>query len=52
VSARLKEGELVKPTDLIAHAESLVKVNKVGATPQENVLAVIHHFSGAGMFIR
>jgi hypothetical protein len=51
VSARLKEGELVKPTDLVAHAKSFVKLNEVRATPQENVLAVVDYLSCARMFI-
>src|SRR5262249_13623212 len=50
-SARLNEGQLIKPPNPFAHAEALIELEQVGATAEQNVLAVIDHFAGSGMLV-
>ncbi len=50
-AAGLDESHLVIPADFVFHADALVELDQVGADAEENVLAVVDDFAGAGMFI-
>ena len=51
-AARLDEVHLIKPSDLIGDANSLIELNQVRAEAKQNVLTVVDDFTGAGMFVR
>src|SRR5882672_1614396 len=51
-SARLNECHMVIPADLVLYSQTLVKLNEVGAAPQKNMLAVVHHFPCSRVLIR
>ncbi len=51
-SAGLDEVHLVEPANLIGDSDAFVEFNQVRAEAEENVLAVVDDFSGAGMFVR
>jgi len=48
---RLYENQALEPADLFFHPDAAVKIHQVGATTQQHVLAVVHHFAGAGMLV-
>ncbi len=43
---------MIEPADLIGDTDVLVELHEVGADAEEDVLAVIDNFSGAGMLVR
>jgi hypothetical protein len=50
-SARLEKCQLLVPANLVLHAGTLVKIEQIGATSQQNMLAIIHHLASARMLI-
>jgi hypothetical protein len=47
----LDERQAVKPLDLVFGTKPAVQVDQVGATAEQNVLAVVHYFARAWMFV-
>ena len=50
-AAGLDEIHPVVPANLIGDADPFVKLDQVRAQPEQHVLAVVHHFAGAGMLL-
>ena len=50
-SARLDEGHAIEPADFVFDADGFVEREQIGAGAEEDVLAVVHDFAGAGMFV-
>ena len=50
-AAGFDESHLVEPADLVGDSDALVELDQVGADAEENVLAVVDNFAGAGMFL-
>src|SRR5258708_5141701 len=50
-SSRLDESHAIEPADFVCDADGFVKREQVGAGTEEHVLAVIHNFAGAWMFV-
>ena len=50
--AGLDEIHLIEPADLIGDADVLVELHEVAADAEEDVLAIVDNFSGAGMLVR
>ena len=46
------ERDLVVPADLLFHPEAAIELDEIGAAAQQDMLAVVHNFRGAGQFIR
>src|SRR5580765_8990391 len=51
-STRLNKREFVKPTDLPAYSQALIKMDEVGTAAKQHMLAVVHHLARARMLIR
>jgi hypothetical protein len=47
----LKKSHALKPANLIFGPDPFVELKQVGAAAQQNVLAVVYHFSGAGVLV-
>ena len=41
----------VIPANLVFHSDAPVELNQVGAAPEQDMLAVVDYFAGAGMLI-
>ena len=39
------------PTNFVFHSKTPIKLDEIGATTEQHVLAVIHHLAGAGMLV-
>src|SRR6185312_1103280 len=50
-AAGFDKSERVIPANLVFHADALVEIDQVRAAAQQNVLAVVHNFAGARMFV-
>ena len=50
-AAGLDEGEVIVPTDGVERVEAPVEVDEVSAAADEDVLAVVDDFAGAGMLV-
>ena len=50
-AAGLNESHVIVPADFVFHSDAAVELDEVGADPEENVLAVVDHFAGAGMLV-
>src|SRR6185437_4510548 len=50
-AAGFNKRERLIPANLIFHANTLIELNDIRASAEQNMLAVVHHFSGAGMFV-
>ncbi len=46
------EGEVVVPANFVLHAEASVEVDEIGATTEQDVLAVVDDFASSRMLIR
>ncbi len=42
---------MVVPANFVFNAETLVKLDQIGAAAEQHMLAVVHDFAGAGMLI-
>src|SRR5260370_4782550 len=51
-ASRLDESHAIEPADFVCDADGFVKREQVGAGTEEHMLAVIHNFAGARMFVR
>ena len=47
----LNESKAAVPADLVGGADAAIEVDEVGAAAQQDMLAVIHDFAGAGMLV-
>ncbi len=47
----LDECHVLIPANFIFHANAAVELDKVGADPEQDVLAVVDHFAGTGMLV-
>src|ERR1017187_7104801 len=50
-SARLEERHAIEPADFVFDADGFVEREQIGAGAEENVLAIVHDFAGAGMLV-
>jgi hypothetical protein len=50
-AAGLDERHGVIPADFVSDADAAVELDEVGANAEENVLAVVDDFAGAGVFV-
>src|SRR5580704_8727105 len=50
-SARFEESQPIVPANLPFDAQPFIELDQVGAAPQQHMLAIVHHFAGAGMLI-
>src|SRR5450432_3079782 len=50
-SARLDEGHAIEPANFIFDADGFVERQQICAGAEQDVLAVVHDFAGAGMFV-
>src|SRR6266851_272503 len=51
-SAGFDESHAIEPADFAFDSDGAVKREQVSARAEEHVLAVVHNFAGAGMFVR
>jgi hypothetical protein len=49
---RFQKYQFLVPANLVFHAGAPVEINKIRATTEQHVLAVIDHFTGTWMLIR
>src|ERR1700692_3264073 len=50
-AAGLDESHFVVPADFLFDANAAIELHQVGADAEENVLAIVDDFAGAGMFV-
>jgi hypothetical protein len=48
-SAGFDESHFVVPADLVGDSNAVVELHQIGAEAEEDVLAIVHDFAGAGM---
>src|SRR5450755_2282893 len=51
-SSGLEEGKLLIPANLVLNSGAPIEIEKVGATAEQHMLAIIDNFASAGMLIR
>ncbi len=50
-SSRLKKSQGIVPADLVFYSKTRIEVDEISAASEQNVLAIIYHFAGAGMLV-
>jgi len=50
-AAGLDESHVFVPADLVGDTDAVVELNEVGADAEQDVLAVVDDFAGAGMLV-
>src|SRR5450755_1348227 len=51
-SSGLKKRQLLIPANLVLDTSAAIKIQQVGTTPQQHVLAIVDNLPGARMLIR
>jgi hypothetical protein len=51
-TARLEEGESIKPSDFVGDSDAAIEVEQVGTAPEQHVLTVVYRLPGPRMLIR
>jgi len=50
-SSRLEKGQTIEPANLMLNPEVSIELEQIRAAPQKHVLAVVYHFTSAGMLV-